>query len=49
MTEEILLPGEQGRQYRIVSKQPVDHGSTSQLFLGEQVAPEDKAGREVAV
>jgi hypothetical protein len=49
MTEEILLPGEQGRQYRIISNQPVDHGSTSQLFLGEQVAPEDKAGRQVAV
>ena len=49
MTEEILLPGQQGRQYRIISNQPVDHGSTSQLFLGEQVTPEDEAGRKVAV
>jgi serine/threonine protein kinase len=49
MTEEILLPGKEGRQYRIISKQPIDHGSTSQLFLGEQVTPEEQAGRKVAI
>jgi hypothetical protein len=49
MTEEILLPGKAGRKYRIVSKQPIDHGSTSQLFLGEQVAPKEQAGRKVAI
>lgn len=49
MTEDILLPGQGGRQYKILSTTPIDHGSTSQLFLGEQIAPEDKAGRKVAV
>lgn len=49
MTEEILLSGQQGGRYKIISTNPIDHGSTSQLFLGEQVVPEDKAGRKVAV
>lgn len=49
MTEETLLPGQGGRQYRILSANPIDHGSTSQLFLGEQIAPADLAGRKVAV
>ncbi|GAB4533734.1 MAG: hypothetical protein Kow0063_16080 [Anaerolineae bacterium] len=49
MTEETLLPGQGGGQYRILSAHPIDHGSTSQLFLGEQVIPDDQAGRKVAV
>ena len=49
MTDETLLSGQRGRQYKILSTNPIDHGSTSQLFLGEQVAPESKAGRKVAV
>jgi hypothetical protein len=49
MAEETLLTGRQGRQYRILTARPVDHGSTSQLYLGEQVAPEPAAGRQVAI
>jgi hypothetical protein len=49
MAEETLLTGRQGRQYRILAARPIDHGSTSQLYLGEQVAPEQAAGRQVAI
>jgi hypothetical protein len=49
MTEEALLPGQGDRQYRIPFAKPIDHGSTSQLFLGEQVAPDGQAGRKVAI
>ncbi len=49
MTEDILISGQQGRRYKIISATPIDHGSTSQLFLGEQIAPQDEAGRKAVV
>ncbi len=49
MTDEMLLSGRRGGQYKLLSANPIDHGSTSQLFLGEQVTPERQAGRKVAV
>jgi hypothetical protein len=49
MTDETLLSGQGGGQFKILSANPIDHGSTSQLFLGEQVTPEGQAGRKVAV
>ena len=49
MTDETLLSGQGGGQFKILSANPIDHGSTSQLFLGEQVTPEGQAGRRVAV
>ncbi len=49
MTDETLLSGRGDGQYKVLSPNPIDHGSTSQLFLGEQVTPEGQAGRKVAV
>jgi hypothetical protein len=49
MKDEMLLSGQGGVQYKILSANPIDHGSTSQLFLGEQFTPEGQAGRKVAV
>jgi len=49
MTDETLLSGQRGQHYKILSPNPIDHGSTSQLFLGEQVTPEGQTGRKVAV
>ena len=49
MTDETLLSGQGGEQFKLLSANPIDHGSTSQLFLGEQVTPEGQAARKVAV